>query len=199
MFSNLHEKNSIKETKIEDLASGGTTTKIKAMPQDIAHNIYSAVGFMEGKAYIEFFDEQTVIPYPWEVAQSPQSVKIPTAAIARIDLTEELAKHFIESGAQSREALLVFMNRNVAEDRALFCELIKKLLGSTASDIALLEDINKRLTITAITPDTVAAGSNINSNNTPAFINQDQFSPSQGVMLPMAKQNIHDEERRNDY
>jgi hypothetical protein len=110
--------------------------------------MYSAVGFMEAQAFIEHFNEQMVIPYPWEVAQSPSSIQIPTSAIARVELTEELAKFFIESGAQSREALLLYMNRNDAESRALFTSLIEQELGETVSDTALLKDINKRLMVT---------------------------------------------------
>lgn len=143
---NLHERNSAKEIK-EDLSNNRTI--VKAISEDIAHSIYSAVGFMEGKSFIEYFNEHTIIPYPWEVAQSASSIRIPTSAIARMQLTEELAKHFIESGAQTREALLLYMNRNKSEERSLFCELIKKAMGKTASDIALIEDINKRLTVVA--------------------------------------------------
>lgn len=148
-FTNLHEKNTenIRNVKTEDLSSVGLT-KSKSITGDIAHGIYSAVGFMEGKAFVEFFNEQTNIPYPWEVAQSASSIRIPTSAIARMEQTEELAKHFIESGAQCREALLLYMNRNEAETRALFCTLIEKALGQTVSDKALMEDINNRLTVT---------------------------------------------------
>jgi len=144
MFTNLHERTN--KTPSDPLSNN----KPKAITEDIAHNMYSAVGFMEAKAFIEMFNEQMVVPYPWEVAQSASSIRIPTSAIARAELTEELAKHFMESGAQSREALLLYMNRNDAEARALFCSLIKQALGETVSDLALLEDINKRLMVTHV-------------------------------------------------
>jgi len=69
-------------------------------------------------------------------------------------LTEDLAKYFIESGAQSREAILLYMNRNDAEVRTLFCTLIKEKLGETVSDKALIEDINKRLMVVISQPST---------------------------------------------
>ena len=146
-LTNLHEKMH-KPKASKDL----TKAQPKAITEDIAYNIYSAVGFMEGKAFVEFFNEQMIIPYPWDVAQSASSVRIPTSAIARAELTEDLAKHFMESGAQSREALLVYMNRNDSETRALFCSLIKQALGETVSDLALIEDITKRLTVTPGNP-----------------------------------------------
>ena len=147
MFTNLHEKNTTTSDLAEDL-----TQRAKSIPEDIAHSMYAAVGFMEAKAYIEFFNEQSAIPYVWEVAQSASSIRIPTSAIARAELTEELAKHFIESGAQSREALLLYMNRNNPEDRSLFCEHIAQALGETVSDLALLKDIYGRLMVSIITP-----------------------------------------------
>jgi len=146
-LSNLHEKDTGGMTK-SDLNNG--QQKAKMIPEDIAHSMYAAVGFMEGKAYIEFFNEHMTVPYPWEVAQSASSIRIPTSAIARAELTEDLAKHFMESGAQSREALLLYINRNDDETRALFASLVEQKLGQTASDIALMEDINKRLMVTPI-------------------------------------------------
>lgn len=197
MFTNLHEKNTANEIAPANLTDGQRASK--SIPEDIAHVMYSAVGFMEAKAYIEHYNEQTVVPYPWEVAQSPSSVKIPTAAIARAELTEELSKHFIDSGAQTREALLVYMNRNDAESRSVFCELIKKTLGSTVSDVTLIEDITKRLMI--VTTDNKPPEPNTDSNfkilpkneqwnddtsKCPAFNSDDTSS-------------IHDEEHKNDY
>lgn len=168
-LTNLHEKNTANQIVKEDPSSGGNRST-KSIPGDIAHNIYAAVGFMEGKAFIEFFNDHTIIPYPWEVAQSASSIRIPTSAIARMELTEELAKHFIESGAQCREALLLYMNRNQGEERALFCELIKKLMGQTKSDIALIDDITKRLMI---------IHANKDATNTPS-----PASPTKGPLIP---------------
>ncbi len=150
-FTNLHERNITTSGLAEDL-----THRAKAIPENIAHSMYAAVGFMEAAAYIEHFNEQSAIPYVWEVAQSASSVRIPTSAIARAELTEELAKHFIETGAQSREALLLYMNRNNPEDRALFCQLVAEALGETLSDIALLKEIHGRLSVAEIIPSTTA-------------------------------------------
>jgi len=144
-LAHLHEKNTGGVSLKEDLSK--SQQQHKMIPEDIAHNIYASVGFMEGKAFVEFYNEHMTIPYPWEVAQSASSIRIPTSAIARAELTEVLAKHFMESGAQSREALLLYMNRNDAEARSLFCTLIKQELGETVSDLALIEDINKRLMV----------------------------------------------------
>jgi hypothetical protein len=145
-LANLHEKVTEGANFKEDLSKANQKTEM--ITEDIAHSMYAAVGFMEGKAFIEFYNERMTIPYPWEVAQSASSIRIPTSAIARAELTEELAKHFMESGAQSREALLVYMNRNDNEARALFCSLIEQALGQTISDVSLMDDINKRLMVT---------------------------------------------------
>lgn len=179
LLTNLHEKNTANKSFKEDLASG-SKIRPKAVTQDISHNMTSAVGYMEAKAFIEDFNEQMVIPYPWEVAQSASSVNVPTSAIARAELTQELAKHFIDSGAQTREALLVYMNRNNDEDRSLFCTLIKETLGETISDLALLEDINKRLTVA--TPPLGVSSDPINVQGIPVQLddphNTDQPAPS---------------------
>lgn len=163
LLTNLHERNTEKEKSADDL----TAKKGKSITEDIAHGIYSSVGFMEGKSFIEFFNEQTSIPCPWEIAQSASSIRIPSSAIKRIELTEELAKYFIESGAQSREALLLYMNRNNSEVRALFCTLIEKTLGQTISDKTLLEDITNRLMVTKGKTDNPNIPPTDNDNNTP--------------------------------
>lgn len=178
LFTNLHEKINKPVSKKGELTS--PTYKAKAITEDISHVMTSAVGFMEAKAYIDHFNEQMVIPYPWEVAQSASSVRIPTSAIARAELTEELAKHFIESGAQSREALLLYMNRNDSETRSLFCTLIKQAIGETVSDLALVDDINKRLMVDKSTPfdleteilNTPADITSINQPSSGSFFNQ---------------------------
>lgn len=145
LFTNLHEKIHKPVSTKSELTS--PTYKARAITEDISHVMTSAVGYMEAKAFIDHFNEQMVVPHPWEVAQSASSVRIPTSAIARAELTEELAKHFIEVGAQGREALLLYINRNDSEIRTLFCTLIEQALGETISDKALLEDINKRLMV----------------------------------------------------
>jgi len=152
-LANLHEKQTGTKGVTQNLDS--KALKLQRIPEDMSHSMSAAVGAIEAKAFIEFYDEQMTIPYPWEVAQSASSIPIPTSAMGRMELTEELAKHFIETGAQSREALLLYMNRNEPEIRELFCSLIKDLLGETASDFTLMVDIRKRLSTHEPTPGTV--------------------------------------------
>ncbi len=181
MFTNLHERNIANKTLKEDL-----TQRAKAISEDIAHNMYAAVGFMEAKAFIEHFNEQSAIPYVWEIAQSASSIRIPTNAIARAELTEELAKHFIETGAQSREALLLYMNRNTSEDRALFCQHIAEALGETVSDLALLKEIHGRLQVASIPPTTTALNPPVSTNFTGHGRNQEvtRTTPDNPLQTP---------------
>ena len=172
LFAYLHEKNTGGITPAQANPAAvldSTALKPKAITEDIHYGMHSAVGFMESKAFVDFYNEQMTIPYAWEVAQSASSVAIPTSAIGRAELTENLAKHFIESGAQSREALLLYMNRNEPENREVFCQLIKDALGETASDLALLVDIKKRLmTVATPAPSTLQVqpdGTSIINNN----------------------------------
>jgi hypothetical protein len=143
MLAHLHDKT---EGHNKDPLTG--RMQPKPITENIAHSMYAGVGAIEGKAFIEFHNEQMVVPAPWEVAQSAGSIRIPTSAIARAELTEDLSKYFIESASQTREALLLYMNRNQAEERALFTQLIEQKLGETVSDKALLDDIKDRLTVT---------------------------------------------------
>ena len=175
LFANLHEKKN--KGSIDPVSKKVVP---KPITEDIANNMYAAVGFMEGKSFIEFYNEQMVVPMPWDVAQSASSISIPTSALARAELTQDLAKYFMESGAQSREALLLYMNRNEAEERALFVSLIEQQLGETASDIALLKDINKRLSVTTFSSEKPKADSPDGKNITPTdpFVMSKQISTS---------------------
>lgn len=206
MFTNLHERNVETEKLPEDLAQGGL--RAKSIPEDIAHVMYSAVGFMEGKAFIDFYNEQSSIPYPWEVAQSASSIRIPTSAIARAELTEGLVKHFIDSGAQTREALLQYMNRNSPEERALFTTLIKKALRETVSDLALIKDIQGRLMVTPVQSQVQPDGTTIvDPLGVSTQFTQNQhpiLNDEEDMLLPVyenanSQEDIHEEEHRNDY
>jgi len=143
----LHEKQA-KKNKITKKDSSGVpvdgtfgaviTPAIQAM-------LFSAVGTMAGQAFKEHYDENIKLPYPWEVAQSPSSTKIPTTTIGKVKLTTDLAEHFIETQEQSRDSILVFMNRMSREHCVLFTKTIHDKLGSTKSDIELIESVSKRL------------------------------------------------------
>lgn len=146
----LHEKQSKKnKTTRKDAAGIPMETVIQVTPITPAMNalIVSAVGSVAGQAFREHYDETMQLPYPWEVAQSPSSVKIPPTNMGKAKLTSDLAEHFIDTQEQSRDALLQFMNRMNGEYTALFAQILKEKLGSTASDERLIEDVKKRLNV----------------------------------------------------
>lgn len=150
----LHEKMSQK-TKVTRKDAAGIPTGGKAMVSTpitpVTLGLLSAaVGTTCAKAFQEHYDEAISLPYPWEVAQSPGSTRIPATTIGRAKLTADLADHFIDSQDQSRDAILQFMNRMHGECSSLFAEILKEKLGNTASDQRLISDVKKRLNVSDI-------------------------------------------------
>jgi hypothetical protein len=105
---------------------------------------------MAASAFCEHYNETMKLPYPWEVAQSPSSTRIPNSAIGKAKLTSSLADYFIESPEQARDKVLQFMNRMDSENAALFTEQISEKLGASTSDQQLVKEIRKRLNVNEI-------------------------------------------------
>jgi hypothetical protein len=154
----LHEKQNTKTTTKKDGAGVGMpVSQGTAITPAIAGLLFSAVGTMGGQAFKEYYDEAMQLPYPWEVAQSPSSTKIPSTTAGKAELTSSLAEFFIENSEQSRDSILQFMNRMDGEHAALFAQILSERLGHTASDVRLVEDIKKRLNVKEIDiPDVVS-------------------------------------------
>lgn len=150
---NLHEKR-VKEKNKNKRAvdsSGIPTDKPvsagEPIPRNIMHLMSASVGELAAQSFREHYDSAMQLPYPWDVAQSPTSTKIPSTSIGRAQLTSDLAEYFLKSPEQTRDNLLQFMNRMDKEHSALFTQLITEKVGSTVSDTRLVEDIKKRLSV----------------------------------------------------
>lgn len=111
------------------------------------HLISAAVGPMAAQSFREDYDEAIQLPYAWEIAQSPNSTRIPTTGVGKVKITTELGKYFLEAQEQSREAVLRYINRMGGEYAELFMTEIKNKLGTTSSDKKLIELTSKRLGI----------------------------------------------------
>lgn len=118
----------------------------------ILHLMTAAVGVAAAKSFQEHYDESIKLPYPWEIAQSPGSSRIPDSTIGKAKLTADLAEHFLETQEQSRDAILQYMNRMDKEHASLFAQIIAEKLGDTHSDRALVESIKKRLKVQLLDP-----------------------------------------------
>lgn len=111
------------------------------------HLLCAAVGPMAAQAFREEYDEAIQLPYPWEIAQSPNSVRIPNSGMQKAKLTEDLVKYFIDSDDQTRDKVMCYINRIGGEYNELFYTRIKQNLGETPSDKKMLDAIGKRLNI----------------------------------------------------
>ena len=145
----LHEKQSIKNRVTKKDASGIPipASKGAVITPAIQAMMFSAVGVIAAQSFKEHYDESMQLPYPWEVAQSPGSTKIPSSTAGKAELTSSLAEFFIETSEQSRDSLLQFMNRMDGEHSALFTHILVEKLGNTVSDQRLIEEVKKRLNV----------------------------------------------------
>ncbi|ANJ20826.1 ATPase [Roseobacter phage RD-1410Ws-07] len=109
--------------------------------------IAACVGPMAAQQFREEYDEAIQLPYPWEVAQSPNSTRIPTTGVGKAKMMNELAKYFNESDDQSRDQVMCYVNRVGGEYTAMFYNELKQYFGDTPSDKKLMDAIAKRLSI----------------------------------------------------
>lgn len=148
---NLHEKtsNQIKKPRRDSAGIPVTAQEVSGSPitEEIQAMMFAAIGTAAGQTFKEHYNENMQIPYPWEVAQSPSSTKIPGTTMGKAKLTSDLADHFIETQEQSRDSILQFMNRMDKEHAALFAQILAEKLGNTASDVQLIENVKKRLNV----------------------------------------------------
>lgn len=159
----FHEKVSAKH-RITRKDSAGipikdpNTTSVPITPT-IHALLEAAVGMAAAKSFQEHYDEAISLPYPWEIAQSPSSARIPNNMIGKSKLTADLAEFFIGTQDQSRDAILVYMNRMEPEQAALFVQTIVEKIGDTPTDRRMIQNIKKRLNVTDIsvpsTPDDI--------------------------------------------
>lgn len=158
---NLHEKtNKGKPRKDTAGIPTGEQAAGVAITPAIMSLLQASVGTMCAKSFQEHYDASMQLPYPWEVAQSPASTKIPSTTMGRAKLTSDLAEHFVDTQEQSRESILQFMNRMDGECTALFAEIIKEKLGTTQSDQRLLEEVKKRLNVVGLNLGTIISNEN---------------------------------------
>lgn len=145
---NLHER-SQKRTEAVDAAGvpTGQMTQGKPISEMVFHLMAAAVGPMAARSFREDYDEQIQLPYPWEVAQSPSSTRIPSNGVAKAKMMVDLAEYFIESDSQTRDNVMIYINRVGGENSELFASEIKKRLGSTPSDQRLMTQIQQRLNL----------------------------------------------------
>lgn len=147
---NLHEK--MTKTEKEGVDSAGILTgKTVASGQPISAMIFNmmsaAVGSMAARSFKEEYDENIQLPYPWEIAQQPASARVPSNGVAKAALMTNCAEHFLKSEEQTRDNLLIYINRVGGEYSELFLSEIKGKLGDTPSDKRLLEQTSERLNI----------------------------------------------------
>ena len=152
----MHEKATRTEEKGADKGEVPTDLAItsgKPISPLVFTLMAGAIGFMAARAFKEEYEENIQLPYPWEIAQSPASIRIPNTGPAKAGLMGQLAAYFMESDAQTRDNVLIYVNRVGGVDgeySELFLSLIKNKLKETPSDKRLLSMLYERLSIDPI-------------------------------------------------
>jgi hypothetical protein len=147
---NMHEKLTRKESEGVDSA-GVPTGKMIMSGEPISAMCFNlmaaAVGPMAARSFKEEYDESIQLPYPWEIAQSPASTRIPNNGVAKARLMTDLAKYFMESDSQTRDNCMIYINRIGGEYSELFVSEIKNKTRDTPSDKKMIQEISQRLNI----------------------------------------------------
>lgn len=148
----FHDKEVARKAKAEDsnglpMDDEGANNPTAPIGELVFQLMAAAVGPQAARAFRDEYDELIKIPYPWECAQSPASMRIPGSHPGKAKLVAQLSKHWLESDNSTRDGIMTYMNRIGGEYSELFLNQIKQGLGSTASDKRLIEDTQKRLGI----------------------------------------------------
>lgn len=150
----LHEK-AVKENAITRKdAAGIPIEEAITMPMSDAHKVIiaAAVGEIQAHAFVEHYNEAVSLPYPWEIAQSPASARIPKSQIGRVQVINSLTEYYLSSKDQARNGILQYINRMEGEDRELFADSLAEKLGGTQNDHRLVETVKKRLNVEDLGP-----------------------------------------------
>ena len=157
-------KNKITRKDAAGIPTGDQNGATPITPQ-VHALLEAAVGMAAAKSFQEHYDEAISLPYPWEIAQSPSSARIPNNTIGKAKLVADLADFFIGTQDQSRDAILQYMNRMEPEQSALFTQIMVEKLGDTPTDRRMIQTIKKRLNVTDISVPTSNLDPNEPMNN----------------------------------
>jgi MoxR-like ATPase len=146
---NFHETINSKKVKITDDAG------IEIAKENISEELNStinaliaaSVGIPAAVSFSEDYNSQKNIPFPWEIAASPASCKIPSTHIQKVKVIESLVPYFVNESDTTRNAILQYVNRISSDYVELFVNKLSTNLGSTKSDKELIEKVEKRLNI----------------------------------------------------
>lgn len=153
VIMNLFQKIQKKKAPREDIPGVPVPgSQEEFMPSDpiddvTFHLLEAAVGSIAASSYKEDYNESLSLPQPWECAQAPASVPIPSTGAGKSTLTNTLAKYYLASGEEARDGVLSYMNRVGGEYTSLFSQIIIDNLGQTASEIKLIRDVKTRLSV----------------------------------------------------
>lgn len=164
---NMHEKLTQKQEEGVDssgVPTGQMVTSAQAISAMCFNLMSAAVGSMAARTFKDEYDENIQLPYPWEIAQSPSSTRIPSGQVSKAKLMTDLGKYFIESDNQSRDNVLIYINRIGGEFSELFLSEIKGKLGETSSDKRLLNQTAERLNIDPLLGTAPKGGSSLEDN-----------------------------------
>lgn len=121
---------------------------------DVAkHMLEAAVGTMETRQFVEFYEETLKIPYAWDIAQAPASAIIPPTTLGKAQVTSGLAEYYAENlgSTTSCDNILQYMNRMPSENAAVFADMLKEKLPQTSGAKEKLSHVVKVLGVNIIT------------------------------------------------
>ena len=145
-FMNIHERNSSSQN-ITDNAGIPTGSKGALIDKTSKTILEACIGKLAAKAFTDYYNESIRLPNAWDIAQSPNSTRIPNNNSSIATLVNNISDYFVTSEDSVRDNLIAYTNRLPKEYRGLFVDVISSKLGKTPSDNKLVNDIKERLDI----------------------------------------------------
>jgi hypothetical protein len=114
------------------------------------HLIQAAIGKIHATAFKEYYISTVKLPSVWEIASAPASTPIPPSNAGKATVIDNLSQYFTNSEDSVRDKILQYVNRMGDEFRSMFSASLSKQLGTTKSDLSLIDEVNKRLHVVLI-------------------------------------------------
>lgn len=148
---NTHERMTAGQTDDVDALTQEESMGV-TLSESVVNGIQAGIGDFAAKAFVEFYDDSTRLPAPYDIVAQPSTMVVPPTALGKARITSSLADYFVQNRHQpmARDAILQYMNRLPKDNGGAFFQMIQDKMGSAPSDISDITHVQKTLGVTLV-------------------------------------------------
>lgn len=136
----------------ERITKASTTDLGICLSEEAVDSLQAALGDFASRAFIEFYDDSTRLPAPYDIVAQPSTIPVPPTAIGRAKICNDLVDYYVKQKKQpaARDAIIQYMNRMPDDIINAFFVRLQEDLGNTPTDIEMLLAVKKSLGVTLV-------------------------------------------------